>query len=136
LRFQLESQKLKVKAQEDLVRHSKENFFQSQVLDFNEKVPDWSLENIQNLSIFAEKKVNNKEVQTIPSTFKDSSSQTSSETPSSPNPDPCPCESLLLPRVESCINSKNLEISRCKSLITSLQIQNKDLSSLLKSLNT
>lgn len=139
LKFQLESLKIKVKSQEDLVRHSKEEFFQSQVFDSNQKFHDWSLENVQNFSIFADKERKDKQNQTIFTQIKEVSCQTDDlnnlqSTPPSSNSDLS--ESLLIPKVQSCLNSKNLQISGYQSLITSLLIQNKDLSTLLKSLNT
>ena len=140
LRFQLESQKLKVKAQEDFVRKSKEGFdLQSE--DFNWKGKEWSVENIDNLSIFCDKDKNERAVQTEMREGAERGVQTEEveEVGLKVREIQVEFDSILdsiTVKAQSCILNKNRVIAECQSKISNLLLQNKELSALIKSLNT
>lgn len=152
LRFQLESQKLKVKAQEDFVRKSKEGFdLMSE--DFNWKGKEWSVENIENLSIFRDKDKDKEEdrngngngneraVQTDVREFSDRAVQSEEVDEVSSRVHEIQAEfDLILDdimgKAQKCISNKNRVIAECQGKISNLLLQNSELSALIKSLNT
>lgn len=136
LRFQLENQRLKNKAQEDIVRKS--NFFESLNEDRVKSV--WSVERGENFSIWTDKDKCEIGLQ-VGCEWKSVAVETEIETGMVDRVNEVREEfnaifEKVFEKVVSITNSKNKAITHLESRLSSLLIKNSELCALIKSLNS